>query len=327
MEINDVDEVFDSQLIMKGVFKDNASEISRRYGINMIVVPFATPESGITIKVFVPDQRIPKDKRAEIEKEFKDNGAQFNNEVWELSNIKNLGALSQYTSLLKEVESIVFDPGIIENGVYIQPFRFISTQRKMISDIILSKADSGQTNLDIYAEYLGKSNGFLSMLNVLHINQSVYEIVFEVKHAESMGGILAYSDNSTNWKRESKLPHVNSVEDYVYAIYSGSKTPEIITDTTFIGQTESKYISTIKNHKIYRAFFGDKLSNYISQAMMKENLFYLRRWSEWSSGTLGIHFFAGERFVMRMTKIMREVREKFPNIDFAVKEVKMVYKP
>ncbi|MEM0156061.1 MAG: hypothetical protein QW597_05620 [Thermoplasmataceae archaeon] len=326
MEINDVDEVFDSQLIMKGVFKDVASEMSRKYGLNMIVVPFATPEGSISVRVFLPDLRIPEAKRTEITAELNRNGAKLNNNIWEVSNVNNLGELSQYALLLKEVESIIFDPGVIENGIYIQPFRFISTQRKMISDILLSKVE-GQGNPDIYAEYLGKSNGFLSILQALHVNQSVYEIVFEVKHAESMGGILAYSDTSTNWKRESKLPHVNSIEDYVYAIYSGSKTPEIITDTTFIGQSESKYISTVKNYKIYRAFFGDKLSNHISQVMMGENLFYLRRWSEWSAGTLGIHFFAGELFVMKLTKIMREVKQSFPNIDFAVKEVKMVYKP
>jgi hypothetical protein len=326
MEINDVDEVFDSQLIMKGVFKDVASEISRKYGLNMIAVPFATPEGGISVRVFLPDSRIPESKRSDVTADLNKIGAKLNNQVWEVSNVNKLGELSQYASLLKEVESIVFDPGVIENGTYVQPFRFISTQRKVISDILLSKAE-GQANPDIYAEYLGKSNGFLSLLQTLHVNQSVYEIVFEVKHAESMGGILAYSDTSTNWKRESKLPHVNSVEDYVYAIYSGSRTPEIITDTTFIGQSESKYISTVKNYKIYRAFFGDKLSNHISQVMMEENLFYLRRWSEWSAGTLSIHFFAGELFVMRLTKIMREVKQSFPNIDFAVKEVKMVYRP
>jgi len=327
MEVDDVDEVFDSQLFMKGVFDDSASEMSRKYGLSFVVVPFATPESKITIKVFLPEQRIPEKNHDEVIAALKANGAELNNETWEINDIKHLDLLSQYTSLLKEVESLVFDPGLIENGVYIQPFRFISSQRKMISDILLSKADSGHANIDLYAEYLGKSNGFLSMLNMLHLRQSVYEIVVEVQHAESMGGILAYSDHSTNWKRESKLPHVNNVEDYVYAIYSGSKTPEIITDTTFIGATESKYISTIKNYKIYRAFFGDKLSSYISQLMMEEHLFYLRRWSEWSAGVLNIHFFSGELFVMRLTKIMREVKEKFPNIDFAVKEVKMVYTP
>ena len=327
MEIEDVDEVFDSQLYMKGVFNDSASELSRKYGLSLVVVPFATPDNKITIKVFMPEQRIPKENQNQVIAALKANGAELNNETWEISDIKNLDLLSQYTSLLKEVESIVFDPGLIENGVYVQPFRFISSQRKMISDILLSKADSGQSNIDLYAEYLGKSNGFLSMLRVLHLRQSVYEIVIEVQHAESMGGILAYSDHSTNWKRESKLPHVNNLEDYVYSIYSGSKTPEIITDTTFIGTAESKYITTMKNYKIYRAFFGDKLSSYISQLMIDEHLFYLRRWSEWSAGILNIHFFAGELFVMRMTKIMREVKEKFPNIDFAVKEVKMVYNP
>ncbi|QRF76400.1 hypothetical protein Thermo_01922 [Thermoplasmatales archaeon] len=327
MEVDDVDEVFDSQLFMKGVFDDSASEMSRKYGLSFVVVPFATTESKITIKVFLPEQRIPEKNHDEVIAALKANGAELNNETWEINDIKHLDLLSQYTSMLKEVESIVFDPGLIENGVYIQPFRFISSQRKMISDILLSKADSGHANIDLYAEYLGKSNGFLSMLKMLHLRQSVYEIVVEVQHAESMGGILAYSDHSTNWKRESKLPHVNNVEDYVYAIYSGSKTPEIITDTTFIGATESKYISTIKNYKIYRAFFGDKLSSYISQLMMEEHLFYLRRWSEWSAGVLNIHFFSGELFIMRLTKIMREVKEKFPNIDFAVKEVKMVYTP
>ncbi|WP_010917514.1 hypothetical protein [Thermoplasma volcanium] len=318
MVLQDIDDIFDSQAVLKGYLNSDLTVINEKYGLFYLMLPTIDESKQVSFYVFLNDDEIPEKHREEIEAVIGTYKPTFKNGVWKIYLNTEKFEFSEPFSKYFDVDSIVFDMASMKNGELILPIRFMSRDKEALVDSIVESAGYGNS---IYLHYLGQNKGFEYSFTAIKLLDQIYRISIFVDNPSSLHGIYEETKRSIAWRRESKAPYKDNTEDYIYALDDSHSIPELLIDTAYTGEKGTKYIGKHSNYDIYRAFFGDALANHMSNIMMAENVYYLRRWSKYEDGKLYLYFYTTDDLLKIIPSVIKKTRESFTRVHINVEEI------
>ncbi len=319
MVLQDIDDIFDTQVILKGKFATDICTMSDKYGLFILTIPMIDENRHVSFYAFLEDEEIEERHRNEVENMLKTYGAVLKNNIWKFYIDEKKCGFGTGSNELFNIDSIIFDAGSIKNGKITQPLRLISSDAEDISRSLIKNAYSA--NGFSYPSYIGPSKGYSYAFVAAKLLAQVYKITIEINNPSTLHGIFEDTRKNIAWRRESKIPYKNETEDYVYALDEAHSIPDLLINTSYTGSKETKFLGKFSNYNIYRAFFGDTLVNYMSDLMMDENVYYLRRWSKYEDGKLYTYFYTTDNLLLLFPRIINETSKKFTDTSITIKEI------
>ncbi len=318
MVLQDIDGIFDSQAILAGRFHNDLTVINEKYDLFYLMLPTINEKKIVSFYIFLQDDQIPERHREEIESVLNKFNPIIKNGIWKIYLDTQSFKLSEPFSTFFGIDSIVFDMGSMKGGEMLLPVRFISKDKDALVSSIIDSAGYGE---NIYLRYIGANKGFDYSFIAIKLLDQVYKLTLSIDNPYVMHGIFAETKKNIAWRRESKAPHKDNTEDYIYALDDTHTIPDILIDTAYTGEKGTVYIGKHSNYDIYRAFFGDSLTNHMSNVMISENVYYLRRWSKYEDGKLLLYFYTTVDFLRLIPAILDNTRKNFPKVNMKIDEI------
>ncbi|MGC8608504.1 MAG: hypothetical protein ACP5UV_01385 [Thermoplasmata archaeon] len=322
MVLQEIDDVFDTQVILKAKFATDICSMSEKYGLFILTIPVIDENRHISFYAFLENEEIQERHRNEVESILKSYGAVLKNNMWKMQIDEKRSGFGPYANNILDINSIIFDAGSIKDGKFTQPLRLISSDAEKISRALTENAVS--ENKIVYPSYMGPSKGYSYAFTASKLLAQVYKVTLEVDNPYTLHGIYEDTRKNIVWRRESKIPYKSGLEDYIYALDEKYSVPELLMNTSYTGSRETEFLGKFSNYDIYRAYFGDSFVNYMSDMMMSENVYYLRRWSKYENGKLSTFIYTTDDLLMLFPKIIDMTSKRFPETHIVLKEVEPI---